>query len=206
MRVRAGDRNAESFSGEDVRGAGAAAEVGGAGGGEGAVGSLRATKAELEHVAAARGVHDARGFRRDERGEIQRVEQRRFDELRLKERAAHAHERLVREDDAAFRNCVDVAGESQRPQRIEKAALEESGAGEIREIVVGETEIAQVVDSRSESAGDREAGAERVAAKVKMEDGLAIERAALPIAGGHRQLIEVGEERARSHVYQSVGL
>ena len=74
------------------------------------------------------GEHDARRLGRDQRLEVDDVEQRRLDELRLQQRAPHAHQRLVGEDDRPLGHRVHVAGEAQRGQLAQERRVEQRTA------------------------------------------------------------------------------
>ena len=57
---------------------------------------------------------------------------------------------------------------------------------------VAETEVLQVLDGRGQAGGHRKAAAERVVAEGQVEDGLLLADPRLPVAVGHRQLVEIG--------------
>ena len=84
---------------------------------------------------------DAGGLRRDQRLEVEHVQQRRLDDLRLQDRPGDAHERLVGEDGGPFGDRVDVEAEAQSAEVVEERALEQRLAvvaferGEVREVI-----------------------------------------------------------------------
>ena len=133
MGVGAFDGDAEEFAGQDVAGGVHAADVCGAGGGECAVDALGAAEAELEDGIASGGVADAGGLGGDQGLEVDDVEEGGFEELGLEDRAGDADERLVGEDDGAFGDGVDVAGELQLGEIIRGSRSSKSGA-----VVAGE--------------------------------------------------------------------
>src|SRR3954470_126119 len=98
------DGDPERLAREDVRRSGTAPHEGGAARGEPAVGALRPPEPEFDDRRVARGADDPRCLRRHERGEVDRVEDRRFDDLRLEQAALDAEQRLEWEYRGAFRN------------------------------------------------------------------------------------------------------
>ena len=198
--VRAGDGEAMDFGGEDAGSAGAAADKGCAAGGQSAVNALRAAQAKLDDGVAAGGQADAGGFGGDERLEVEEVEQRGFEELRLKNGALDAQERFVRENNGAFGDRVHVAGETQIAQEAEEGRIEQRLAvspwnrGEESEVGFGEMEVAEVFDGGGQAGGNGEPASEGGLAKREVEDSLFVGRARLPVGAGHGELVEVGEE------------
>jgi hypothetical protein len=80
---------------------------------QGPVNPLRTTQPELEHRLALCRVAHARRLRRDQRLEVEHVQQRRLDDLRLDERPAHANQGLVGEHHRPFGHRIHVTGERQ---------------------------------------------------------------------------------------------
>ena len=149
VRVGAAHRQPQQPARERVRGRVGAAHEGRARRRQPAVDTLRAPQPELDHLVAARGEPHARRLGRDQRLEVDEIEESRLDELGLHQGAAHAHERLVGEDHRALGHGVDVAGQSDPGELAEKGRLEERlavVAGECRE--VGEVVLAETVALR----------------------------------------------------------
>ena len=121
-------RQAEEAPGEHVRGRRDAAHVGRARGAEAAVGALRPPQAEVDHLVAPRGEADPRGLGRDQRLEVDEVEERRLDELRVEDRPPHADEGLVGEHDRALGHRVDVAAQAQLAELAQEGGVEERPA------------------------------------------------------------------------------
>src|SRR5204863_262365 len=63
-------------------------------------------------------------IRRDQAFEIQNVEQSRFQKLTLDNRTAHSNQRLVRENQCSFGNCIDLTSQPQTAQVVEKTDTE----------------------------------------------------------------------------------
>ncbi len=203
--VGAPDRDAEQPPGEDVRGGGRPPHVRRARGGEAAVGPLRPAQAEVDHLVSAGGEAHPRRLGRDERLEVDEVEQRRLHELGVEDRAAHAHERLVGEHHRALGHRVDVALQAQKGELGEEARVEDRPAvvaaqrGEVIDVLSREVEPRQELEGPRQPAGHREAAPERVRAEEEVEDGLLARAPGVAIGLGHRELVEVrgeGEGRA----------
>ena len=91
---------------------------------------MRGAQAEIGQHLARRSQHHARGFRRDQRLEMQNVDQPRFDQLRLRQRRGDAQQRLVGKAHGAFRDRMHVAGETEVGQIIEQIFAKPPGAFE----------------------------------------------------------------------------
>jgi len=104
------DRDAEPVSGEDVAGAGTAADVSGARGENPGLGRMGAAGAKLDHFPALRGVGDAGGLTGNQGFEGNGREEICFGELGFDERRADVQDRLPFVEYGAFRDGKDVAG------------------------------------------------------------------------------------------------
>ena len=204
--VRAPHRQAEEASREHVRGRGDAAHVGRARGAEAAVGALRPPQAEVDHLVAPRGEADPGGLGRDQRLEVDEVEERRLDELRVEDRPPHADEGLVGEHDRALGDRVDVAAQAQLAQLAQEGRVEErpavvaEEAAQVGDVLGREVEAGQVVESAGEAAGHREAAAEGVSPEEEVEHGLLLRPARVTVGLGHGQLVQVRREGERGPV------
>ena len=197
VRRGAQNRDAEAHARLDVGRAHAARRVGRAGGVDGRV-RVGAPRAELDDVRVAGGVHDARGLGGDERRVVQRREEEGLHNLRLDDGRADAHHGLVREDGRALRHGPDVAGEAQGPEVIGERGghrVGERGDGaEVGDLRVGEAEILEVAEQPPEAHGDQVAPPVREAADEHLAGRRGAKHAAVEVAGGHRELVEVGPE------------
>src|SRR5690606_16714030 len=154
------------------------------------------SETEIDEPLASRGQHEARGFRRDHRFEVQQIDQARFDELRLRQRRGHAHERLVRKADRSLRHRIDVAGEAQPLELGEETIVEEARRGEMLEVRRVEAERREVIHELLETRRDEEVSRRRKAPHEELEYGLSA-HAAVEVRLQHRELVEVREQRAR---------
>ena len=183
-----------------------AAHVGRARGAEAAVGALRPPQAEVDHLVAPGGEADPGGLGRDQRLEVDEVEERRLDELRVEDRPPHPDEGLVGEDDRALGDGVDVAAQAQLAQLAQEGGVEErtavvaEEACQVGDVLGREVEARQVVERAGEAAGHREAAAEGVAPEEEVEDGLLLRPARVPVGLGHGQLVQVRREGERGPV------
>ena len=199
--VRPAHGDAVELPGQHVRRRGDAADPGRPAHRQPAVDALGTAEPELEHRVAVRGIDDARRLGRDERLEADDREQHRLGQLGLEQRAADPDERLVREHDRPFRDGVDVAREAEGLQAVEEGGLEQRAAvGGPQRRQVGQVlrRVAQRVedlDGVGQPGGDRVAALERASAEGQVEDRLTVGDPGLDVAGGHRQLVEVGERR-----------
>ena len=192
MRHGAVQRNAEPLAGEHRRRAGKAYEVTRARRQQAGLGAVRAPHAEIDQEFAGRGQHHARGFRRDQRLEMQDIDQPRLDELRLRQRRGHAQDRLVGEEHAALGDGVHVAGETQRGEIIDEVFAESAGAFQPGDFTVGETQGLKVIKRLLQPGGDEEAAPGRQVADEKFEYG-GFRLAMVQIGLDHVDLVEVGQ-------------
>ncbi len=209
MGVGAADGDAVDFSGEDIRGAAAAADPCGATGGKAAIGALGAAVAELEDRRAGGGMADAGGFGGDEGLEIDDVQQGGFDQLGVEDGALDAEDGFVGENGGAFGDGIDVEGQAESGEMVEEIFLKHRVAvfgaqgGEVVDFPGAEVEIPQPFEGWAESGGDGIAALERQSAEEEMEDAFLPGFARLEIGGGHCELVEIGLER-RVHVFVRV--
>jgi len=180
MRVRAANWNAEDLTSENIRGRSTPADVGCATCHQSAIGAVRPAQSEFDHGIVQRGETDAGGLGGDEGLEIDDVEQRRLDDLRLQQWPAHAQERLLRKDDRAFEDRIEIAAPLQGAQIFQKRRVEERCAiaaregSEVSDLVICEREGIEKVDRITEPARHAEAASERVLAKDEMKDRLLV--------------------------------
>ena len=204
--VRAADGDAEDLAGQDVRGGVAAADVGRPAGREGAVDALGPPQAEFQHRLAAGRQHQPRGLGGDQRLEVDDVQKRGLQQLGLQQRPADPHQRLLGKDHRPFRHGIDVAGRLERAEEVEKGRLEQRPAvvsaerRQVRHVRDAKARILKVLDRRGQPCGDRVAAVKRAMPKGQMKDRFPVRRAGLPVAIGHRQLVQVGQQGQRGTV------
>src|SRR5581483_6263535 len=114
MRHRAHDGNGVSLSREYVARAGAAGDIARARDLHAGINAVRAPEREVDDAAAAGGGDAARRLGRDHRLEIDLIDEKRLDDLRLDDRRGHFENRLVGEKKASFGQPAHAAGEAQR--------------------------------------------------------------------------------------------
>ena len=161
--------------------------------------SLRAAQAELEHAVALRRLHDAAGLGGDQRLMVDDVEQRRLHQLRLDHGRAHAHDGLGGEDDRALGHGVDVAREPEILQEVEEALVKRIQAAQVRDVLRGEVQAADVLDRLLQARGDRMRRLVALLAIEQVEHGDVLRHAVAPVAVHHRQFIQVGHHRQIAH-------
>ena len=199
--MRAKDRDAVDLAGEAVGGGAAAAHVGGARHGEAAVRALGAAQAKVGDGVALGRLDHARGLGGHERLKVHEVEQGRLEQLAGHHRALHAHDRLAREHHVALARGphVHVHGEVREP--LEELGLEHGAAAggldapEVGDVLVGVAEALHEVGDLAGAAGHGVAAGEWVVTEEDGEAGTGVAHARLPVALGHRELVEVGVER-----------
>ena len=199
VRHRAADGNAEAPAGLEIRRRRAAGDEGGACRQHRRLDPVRASAAELDDRAAVGRRDHAGRLAGDRCLERHEREQRRLDQLRLAGRRGHTQDRLVVEDDLAFLHGPQVAGEAKRGEVL----LEEGGrhirqvrqASQPRDLVVSEAQRGEIFDRLLEAGGHQVLAGLRQLADEQLERterGLA----GRVVPGHHRDLIEVGGERA----------
>src|SRR5581483_491380 len=98
----------------------------------------------------------------------------------------------------SLRNCIDVAGQSQTAQVIEKTGREEWFAivaalgTEIIKFCFVKMERAYEIDRGREPARDREFTTKRVFSKSYVEYGFVITHSGIPIAACHCNFVKIG--------------
>jgi RNA polymerase sigma factor (sigma-70 family) len=106
----------------------------------------------------------------------------------------------LREDGCAFRDGVYFEGEFEGSEVFQEGGIEKrfivvaSEVGEVAEVGFGEMEIADVFDDVGKAGRDGEAAFEGLLAEEDVEDRVLVGFAGFPIAVGHGELIEVGEQ------------
>ena len=178
MRVRASDRNPEQLAGQHVRGRITAADIRGPAGCQTAVDALGAAQAELQDGFSAGRQADPSGFGRDQRLEVDQVEQRRLDKLALHQWSLDADQRLGWKNQRAFRDGIDLTTELHGLQGVKKRPVEQRFAvstahlGQKGRVVRIEPKMAQKIHHVFKAAGDAEASPKWIVAEEEIENGL----------------------------------
>ena len=197
MRHRSEHRNAEARVSEHRGRAGEAGQVARARGVERRLAAVRAAHAEIHQRFARRREHATRRLRRNRRLEVEQVHEPALDELRLGQRRRHAQQRLVAERRGALGNGMQIAREPQRSEPLEKRLAEEPRRAQLREILAREMQVAQIVDGLLEPGRDQEVAHRRQPAHEQLEGGR-FEHPAVEVRLQHRELIQVGQQRAHA--------
>ena len=199
MRTKDGD--AIDLARKQVGGRACAGDVGRAGNGEAAIGTLGTPQAKVRHGVSLCRTHHARDLGCHEGLEVHEVEQGRLDELTVDERALDANHGLAREDHVTLGNGVDrevkvVVAEVLKEGRLEHGAAAGSrDAGQVVNVLVVKDEVLHQLGNLPHTAGNRVAAAKGVLAEEGIKRRLRVHKARLPKPLGHRELVEVGVER-----------
>ncbi len=134
------------------------------------------------------------------------VDQTRFDQLGLRKRRGHAKDRLVGEEDGAFRHRIDVTGEAQACEIVEQAVREPIVLPKPIDLLPRKLQVLKKVESLFKPCGDKKAPASGKPAHKELEYRR-IRLAMIQIGLKHRQLIKVGQKSAcrRMHMANPVG-
>ena len=195
--VGALDGDVEELSGQHVGGADTAADHGGAGPVDAGVRSLGPAEAKFHDAVALRRVDDPGGFGGDEALVVYDGEDRRLHKLRFHNRGDDLKKGLPRKYDGAFRNRVDVAGEPEIAQVLQKILIEELQASQILNVAGLEGQVLDIVDDLVEAGRDGEAAAGGIFPVKDVEDDGFI-GLVLKVALHHGQLVEVCQQ-GQSH-------
>ena len=90
-------------------------------------------------------MHDTRRFGGDARLVVEGEQQVGFDQLAVNQRGAHGEQRLMREDDRAFRHSTNVAVEAEVGEVVEEFGGEDAFAAQKGDVVRGEVEEFEVI-------------------------------------------------------------
>ena len=200
MRHGAEGRDAEQPLGLDRGGAGESDEVAGACGEHARLRAVGAAEAEIDEEPALRGKHHARRLGGDQRLEVEEIHDPRLDELGERQRRGDAEDRLVGEEESALRHGVDVAGEAEAGEIVDKAPREPAGRGEPVEIALREVEVFEEGEHLVETGGDQKTALARQPPHEELEHrrlGLAMGE----IRFHHVELIEIGHQGVSREIH-----
>ena len=124
---------------------------------------------------------------------VQGQQQERLDELGLDGRGADRQDRLMREDWRALGHRVDIPGEAEGPQVVQKRLVKHAAAPEIGKIRLGKVQVVDIVDHLLQARRDGKAALIRAAAEKDVKIGDGIGHAVDKIAVAHGQLIKIAE-------------
>ena len=173
--------------------AAAAADVGGAGAGNGAMDALCAAGAKLQHGAALGSADDAVGLGGDEALVVDRKQGKGLDQLGLNGRGANHHHRLTGEDGRALRDRPDITGKLEVAQILQELLVKQVLSPQVLDIVLIKVEVLDVIDQLLQACGNGKAAAVGHIAEENIEIGNSILVTSLKITVAHGQLIEIAE-------------
>src|SRR3990172_2587731 len=187
-------RDAVVETGQDVAAHGGAGDESAPGRLHPRVDTVGAPESELDHGAPAGGEDRADSLAREERLEVNEVENGRLDDLGLDDRGGDLDEWLALGNHGAFGNGADLAREAEAPQEIEEIGVEAAEGGEVPDGGPGDAEVAEIVQDVLEAGGDQEGALLRQLPREEAERGEAVHP--LPeVRRGHRDLVEIREQR-----------
>ena len=181
----------ELLPGGDGGGAGDPADVAGPRAQHGGVVVVGPAGAEVGDGPALGGTDDAVGLRGDQGLVVHLGQQLGFDHLRLHQVGHHGDDRLVGIHHRALREGVDVAGEAEFAQIVEKLLLEQLQAPQVGDVLRVEAHALQVLQYLLKAGEDGEAALVRVAAVEHVEGHPMALLLLGEIAVGHGQLVQV---------------
>ena len=116
-------------------------------------------------------------------------------ELCLDRGGAHRQQRLLRKDGRSLRHGVNVAGEAEGAQIVQKFLAELLPSAQIGNVLFAEMEVLNVGNDLLQARRDRKAAAVRHVAEKHVEIAHAILHAVVEVAVSHGQLVEIAEHR-----------
>ena len=150
------------------------------------------------------GGDDASGFGGDQRGEIDRPDEARFQEQRLDEGRPYPQQRLVGERDGALGDGRDVAGEAQGAEEVEEGRVVGTHLGEVAEVFVRVAKAGGVGEGCFEAGGEHIGAAERGMPDIQVE-GRRTGAAGAPGDVGGILVVEVSRESRTHGCFQRFG-
>ena len=116
-----------------------------------------------------------------------------LDELGLDGRGAHHHQRLTGKHGGTLGDGVDIAGEAEVPQIVQKLLAEQIAAAEIGDVLFAEMQVFDVVDQLLQTGGDGEAALIGHLAEEHIEIGDAVLVSVAEVSVAHGQLVKVAQ-------------
>src|SRR5262249_51269121 len=123
---------------QDERRAGGANQVTGTRDLESGINPMSAARAEVHDGSAGSGRDDASSFGRENRLEMNLIDEKCLNELGFEKWREHLHERLTRKHRRAFRHGEHSAGEAQPAKAIEKPVGKNAFPAQILQVVGAE--------------------------------------------------------------------
>ena len=123
------------------------------------------------------------------------IDEPRLDQLRHWQRRGNADERLIGKTDCAFRNRMDIAGETEAGEIVDEIAAEASRAFQPVDFGAGELQRFKIDECVFETGRNQKAAPGRQPSHEKFEDSLLV-LTVIQIGLDHVEFVEVGRERA----------
>ena len=164
---------------------------------------MRAPRAELHHVAAQRRLHHPRRLGRDGGLEPDHRQQVRLRNLRFNHGSADRQKWLTGKYRRALRHREQVAGEAQFSQHLEKCGArvaELRNAAEVRNFLRQNAEVEQVFHCLRQPRSQDEIAIIRQPPHGEFEGRAILSFPGLEVAGGHGELVKIGNE-AKAHYF-----
>src|SRR5437667_3226424 len=149
--------NAIELRGENIRCGSATADVSGTAGCQRTVHALCPTQSEFQHRLATRRQTNPGGLRRDKRLEVDKVQQRRLQQLTLQNGSLNPQQRFLWKDRCSLRDRINIAAEAQCSEVIQKSTVEEllviisAECAEKRQIILCELEGLKKLNRRRQA-------------------------------------------------------
>ncbi|MGA7993708.1 MAG: hypothetical protein WCA28_02230 [Bradyrhizobium sp.] len=159
MGHRSENRNAEVFPCKDRRRPVKSRQIAGARSHQPRLRAMGPSQPEIDQLLAWGCKDHSRRLGGDHRLKVEDVDKAGFDQLRLRQRRDHPNDRLVGEEDGAFRHGIDVAAEAQTREVIEESVRKAIVLPEPFDLFVRKLQVLKKVEGLFQSCRHEEASA-----------------------------------------------
>ena len=115
---------------------------------------MRSAQAEVDQGLSLGGEHHAGSLRGNHGLEMKQIDQPGFQQLGLGERGGDTHDGLIGKEHRALGHGVQVAGEAQCSQIVQRVAAEASAVSQPMQLGLGETGVLQETDHLVQACGE----------------------------------------------------
>ena len=140
------------------------------------------------------GIDDTGRFGGDQTLMVDQRQKRRFDELCLYDRGVDPNEGLTRENDAALRNRVDISGESEGSQILQKILFKKVQRTKIFDVFTAKGKMTDIIYGLFQSGGDSKGSVKRVFAVKQIKHDTLCCFMVFIIALHHGELVQIGHK------------